>query len=152
MLPFLITMLALLILGLAVDARWLSGTAVILLGNWIAEVAMVQCSGEQFPWLFFMVADYLAALIILCIRPNRWQVVVAGIYAVQIVFHAAYGLSKQDAWARYDYWHGLTYTGWAQLAAIIGGGLYALHRRYRGADRGVSHSFDVLGRSGKGDL
>lgn len=144
MLPFLIVMLGLLIFGLAADLRWLSGTALVLLGNWIAEVAMVQISRDQFPWLFFMVADYMSALTIICMAKTRWQYAVAAIYAVQMVCHAAFGLSKQDAWANYEYWYVLTYTGWAQLAALIGGGVYALRRRHGGAGSGVPHSNDVL--------
>jgi hypothetical protein len=149
MLPFLCVMLAMLILGFAIDARWLAGTAAILLGNWLAEVAMVAYSGDQFPWLFFMVADYLSALAILVTMTTRWQVMVAAIYAVQMVCHAAFGLSAQGAWPRYQYWHALTYTGWAQLVVIAGGGIYALHRRYSRADRSASHSQPVLVRSSK---
>lgn len=144
MLPFLITMLALLILGLALDVKWLSGTALVLLGNWLAEIAMVRGSNEQFPWLFFIVADYMSALIILCMRPNRWQIMIAAVYAVQIICHAAFGFCGQTQAAKYYYWYALTYTGWAQLALVIGGGVYALHRRRDGASSGVSHTVNVL--------
>jgi len=139
-------MLALLILGLALDIKWLSGTAVVLLGNWLSEVAMVRGSGDQFPWLFFIVADYLSAIVLICVGRNRWQIGIAVIYAAQIVCHAAFGISDQGAWAKYEYWHALTYTGWAQLAVVIGGGVYALHRRRGGANGGVSHSINVLER------
>lgn len=144
MLPFFATLLALLIVSLVRSDGRMAGTAAILLVNWSLEVASIQITGEQFPWMIFLTVDYLSALAILGIANNRWQAAVIAIYAAQLICHAAYALSPQGAWAQHRYWWSLTYTGWAQLVILGGWIIYALAGGRLGALRGLSSR---LGRS-----
>ncbi len=150
---FLSAMLMLLIVGLVSDCKWLTGTVAILLANWSANLFMGWFSGDPFPWLFSTITDYLSAIAIFAMRRTRTQIFVVAIYAIQLIAHAHYGFftdqGKVPQWAYY--WQ-LSYTAWGQLAVLTGGYLYALHRRYYGAERSVSHTADMLGRAGKGDL
>ncbi|WP_454280602.1 hypothetical protein [Sphingomonas sp. Marseille-Q8236] len=76
--------------------------------------------------MLFLTVDYVSALGILGITYSRWQMAIIVIYAAQACCHAAYGASDGKAWAQYEYWWALTYTGWAQLAAMGGWIIYAL--------------------------
>lgn len=126
MLPFFAALLALLIVAMVRSEGRMAGTAAILLANWVIEVAVIQLTGEQFPWMLFLTVDYLSALGILAMSYTRWQLAVISIYALQVICHAGYGLSDQGAWASYHYWWALTYTGWGQLVAMGGWIAYAL--------------------------
>ena len=126
MLPFFATLLALLLVGMIRNDGRMAGTAAVLLANWLLEVAAITMTGEQFPWMLFLTVDYLCAISILGIAYTRWQLTIVGIYAVQACCHAAYGASDGGAWAQYQYWWALTYTGWAQLASMGGWIIYAL--------------------------
>ena len=153
MLLFLSAMLMLLIVGLVSDCKWLAGTVAILLANWCVNLFMGWLSGEPLPWLFSAITDYISAIAIFAMRRTRAQIFVVAIYAIQLVAHAHYGFfTDQGKVPQSAYYWQLSYTAWGQLAVLTGGYLYALHRRYYGAGRSVSHTADVLGRAGKGDL
>lgn len=138
MLPFLATMLALLIVALRRGKGRVVAIIAILLGNWLTQVGMVRATGEQFPWLFFIVTDYLSALLIYTAGGKRWGLAIISIYAIQIICHAAYGLSQSGYFEDYCYYWALTYTGWGQLL-VVGGWLgYDVVRRGVGVSGGAS--------------
>lgn len=137
MLPFLAAMLALLIVALWRGKGRAAATTGILLANWLLQVAMIRATGEQFPWLFFIVTDYVAALVVYGVGGRRWSMAVIAIYVVQILCHAAYGLSSRSALVEWRYYWALTYTGWGQLL-VVGGWLgHDVVRRWVGSLRGT---------------
>jgi len=122
MIPFLASMLALLIVALWRGKGRAVAVIAVLLGNWLTQVAMIRVTGEQFPWLFFIVTDYLSALLIYATGARRWGLAVIFLYSLQIVCHGAYGLTQGGYLTDYCYYWALTYTGWGQLL-VVGGWL-----------------------------
>lgn len=137
MLAFLATMLGLLIVSIWLDRWSVAGTLAVLLTNWCVQVAVIEVTGEQFPWLIFVVVDYLSAIAIIAFWSTRWQLGAAAIYALQIVCHAAFVLSSRSDPARLHYWWALTLTGWAQLAIAGGWLIHGMVGRGARADRGA---------------
>lgn len=135
MLPFLASMLGLLIVAIMRGRGRAAGVVVVLLVNWLLQVAVIQATGEQFPWLIFIVTDYLAALVLYAVGGRRWSMAVIAIYVVQILCHAGFGLSPKTALVEWRYYWALTYTGWGQLL-VVGGWLgHDVVRRWVGALR-----------------
>jgi hypothetical protein len=95
-------------------------TATVMLVNWLSCVCVVAVTHDFYPVLFFIVADYLAALALFTLRTTRWQSLVMAIYGVQLICHAAYALSDMGAGPTYYSYWALTYLAWAQVA-LIGG-------------------------------
>lgn len=138
MMPFLATMLGLLIAGLWRGKAREVGTVAILLVNWLSQVGAIRLTGEQFPWLLFIVTDYLSALAIFAVAARRWGSAIIAIYIVQILCHFAFGRSAQGRIEEYTYYWALTYTGWGQLL-VVGGWLgHGIVGRRAGARSRVS--------------
>lgn len=143
MLPYLATMLALLIVTLCRGKARASGVVTVLMVNWLLQVAMIKATDEQFPWMFFLVVDYISALSVYGISNRRWGWGVIVLYVAQIVCHAAYGIAEYRHGtnlqaAQYHYWWALTYTGWAQLAMVGGWMVHDIVGRRFCARRSVS--------------
>lgn len=139
MLLLLSAYIAAVTLGLFSKSGSRTATALILLGNWVANSALVYFGGDAFPWPLFAVTDYLTAVLIALVAMERWQMAVAAIYAAQLVTHAGYGLSAQGAVQQYQYWYALYYLAWAQVAIFFGWWGYERLRRWHGARRSMAH-------------
>ncbi len=148
MLPFLATMLALLIVALWRGKGRATATIGILLGNWLLQVAMIRATGEQFPWLFFIVTDYLAALVVYAVGGRRWSMAVIAVYVVQILCHAGFGMSSQSALVEWRYYWALTYTGWGQLLVVGGWLVHDVGGRWTSSLRGTSSAVADSGTVG----
>lgn len=103
----------------------LIATSVVLLGNWIVNSAICKVTGIDYPFVAFMLVDYLSGLTVGLIvslwlyrAPNRWQLLVTSVYAMQVVWHVCYMWSTQGEWIRYASWHFLSKTAWFQLLAV----------------------------------
>lgn len=113
-----------------------AGTAAILLIDWAACSTIVWLCADSYPWLSFLVFDYVAGLAIFAIRTSRWQSVVMLIYACEMVWHAAYGLSDRGVVATwYSYW-ALLYMAWAQVALVGGWTVHDAVLRWSSVNRG----------------
>lgn len=105
--------------GIRRDAAQL-WTPLIMVANQAACTAVVLVTGDYYPVLFLVVADYASAIAMLLVRRSHWQSAIIGIYACQIICHAAYALSDMGVAATYYGFWALTYMGWVQLA-LVGG-------------------------------
>lgn len=103
-------------------------TAAVLLLNWCINTGFVELSGSVSPWLMFAVVDYLSALAIYMVQASRWQGAIVATYVVQIVVHAAFGLSDRGPHPFYTYWWSLYYIAWAQLGIFYS---WAAYDRWR---------------------
>lgn len=128
MLPLLSALMAAVTAGVLMRDGCRTATALALLINWGMNTAFVMATGDPYPWLWFIVTDYLTALAIFACYASRWQLTIIGIYAVQLISHVAFGLSAQGAWAHYYGWWGLYYLAWAQLIAFGGWTFHGLAR------------------------
>jgi hypothetical protein len=122
--PFFVSLLALCAFTAVIRDPRLSGTAAILLANWLLCAVVVRETGEAYPWSWFFAVDYLAAFVILVVfgLPSVWQAGVGAIYAAQLVCHAARGLYLNDPAALYYGWHFLAWSSWAQIAIVAAWG------------------------------
>jgi hypothetical protein len=130
------------VLGFALALRnWrMAWTAALLLGNWGVNTWIAHVSGTQFNWAAMGLVDYLTAALILGARLTRWQIMVACLFAFQLVAHAAYAWSGSSPWSDYYYWHALSKLAWLQAFAVAGWGGHDIARimwRRLGADRRV---------------
>lgn len=108
------------------------GTVAVLLVNWGINTAVVQWTGQTYPWSWFLCVDYLSGLVILIVagRPTLWQAIVTVLFALECVAHGAFGLTKETPWTEYYYWYSLYYIAWAQFWIVTGWGLCDLARRW----------------------
>lgn len=115
------------------------GTATVLLVNWGINTAVVQWTGQIYPWPWFLCVDYLSGLVLLIVagRPTLWQAIVTASFALECIAHGAFGLTKETPWTEYYYWYSLYYIAWSQFWVVTGWGLCDLagrvHRHARGA-------------------
>lgn len=147
--------LSALTIGVAVlRDRCLTGVALVLLTNWIANTAAVRISGDPNFWGFFLFADYLSGVLaaagigLLCQRFTVGGVVIGLSYALECVVHAAYGLSDHGTWAQRQYYWTTFYIAVGQMMFVGGWGIYELARRYDRARRGLSPDRPVRARRG----
>lgn len=130
------------VLGVAFVLRnWrMAWTAGLLLGNWGINTWIAHVSGTQFNWAAMGLVDYLTAALILSARLTRWQIMVACLFAFQLVAHAAYAWAGSNPWSDYYYWHALSKLAWLQAFAVAGWGGHDIVRIVwgrLGADRRV---------------
>lgn len=129
--PFFASLVALVGLSAIVRDLRIAGTAAILLVNWALCTAVVQQTGDAYPWTWFFAVDYLSAFVVLSFfgKPNIWQGMVGTIYAAQLICHAARGLYLNSAAGLYYGYYFLKWSSWAQLAVVAVCGIYELARR-----------------------
>lgn len=132
---------------------------VALLCNWAVLTCLATASGSQTNWLAMASVDYVSALLILMVQPNRWTATIALLYAVELIAHVAFGISSQGPWPQYRYWYVLFYASWAQAWLLftwagIDGGKVVRDRfdlgRGMGDPDAMRHRLGVR-RSGKRD-
>lgn len=124
---------ALLVLGLVVVTlvamysrnKGVIATSVILSANWLLNTTVCTVTGIDYPYGVFMFTDWLAGVAVVAGVPlyyHKWprlaQIIIAAIYAVQIVWHICYMWSSQGQWIKYVSWWFLYYTAWAQLITV----------------------------------
>lgn len=117
---YALILVALAVIGVLCRDRAKVLTPLVLLINQGACTGVVLLTGDYYPVLFFMVADYASAIGLFILRRSHWQSSIMGVYACQLVCHAAYMLSDMGAGPTYYSFWALTYMGWVQLA-LIGG-------------------------------
>jgi len=126
----------------------LVGTAAILGLNWCICTAAVYATGEEYPVVVFVIADYLAAFTILVVFPldgrrtNLWEGVVGFLYGVEMVIHAARSISGSQS-AIYHGWNALEWLSWGQVLVAVGWGAYVVACR-RGFPLGRLSNLDPL--------
>ncbi len=113
-----------------------AGTPLILLLNWMVCTGVSHMCGDSYPWLSFIMFDYLAALGVVILRTTHWQTTVIVLYATELLCHAAYGLSDRGAAPTYYGYYCLLYLAWAQVAVCGGWTLYDLIGSRGGAYNG----------------
>jgi hypothetical protein len=122
--------LSIIVLGSILIREWrLTWTAALLLANWGLNTWVAQVSHTQFNWAAMALVDYVAAALILCIPLTRWQIIVACLYAYELIAHAARAWVGASPWSDYYYWYALHYGAWAQLWVV------AIWLGYDGAGR-----------------
>ncbi len=97
-----------------------SVTAFFLLGNWALSTLVVEITGNYYPVWCLAPIDYITAIGLFICRRSHWQSVVMGVYAAQLVCHAAYVYSGMGVGPTYYSFWLLTYLARLQ-AAIVGG-------------------------------
>jgi len=112
-------------------------TAIVLLLNWACEVIYYHLTHDSTPWLWWMAADTLAAIVILTRPAGRVQAYIGATYLIEVAFHSAYGIHLGQGYSRtaqMHYWQILQVIAYVQVALLggwIGGGLaQRFHRRY----------------------
>jgi hypothetical protein len=113
-------------------------TAGLLLANWGINTWIAHVSGTQFNWAAMGLVDYFTAALILCVPLTRWQIMVACLYAYELVAHAAYAWVGPSPRSDYYYWYALSYGAWAQAWVVAGWGGHDIARSVWnriGADR-----------------
>jgi hypothetical protein len=122
------------ILACAIPLRgWrISMTAALLLGNWSVNTWIAHVSGTQYNWAAMASIDFTTATLLLSTDIKRWQIIIVGIYAYELVAHAARAWVGVSAWSDYYYWYSLHYGAWAQLWVVITWGGYDLGKRLWG--------------------
>lgn len=127
----------------------MTGTALILLLNWIINTAVCQWTGEPYPWPWFLSVDYLSGLVLLIVagKPSLWQAIVTALFALECIAHGAFGLTRQTAWTEYYYWYALHYVAWSQFWIVTGWGICDLAGRRRQHVRGASSSVPGMERN-----
>lgn len=115
--------------------------ASVLLANWVAQYVYNDWAGTFTPWVWFTVIDAVSAMVILWRPAGRWQAVLGGSYAAQIVCHFIYA---NDGFAQHDYWQILTSIAWAQLMILgvwgHGGAISRFRLRWRADHPHQSHN------------
>lgn len=136
------------IFGAVLRNARMSGTALILLGNWAINTAVCQWTGQNYPWPWFLSVDYLSGLVVLFVagKPTLWQAIVTALFALECVAHGAFGLTRITPWTEYYYWYSLHYIAWTQFWAVTGWGLCDLAGRRLGRARGAPSSRLGMGR------
>lgn len=125
----------------------------VLLVNWAVNTAGVHALGADFPWGFFLSADYvsgvfaIAGLRMLCGKFTIGGVAIGLSYALECIVHASFGYSDQGAWAQYRYWWTLYYIALGQALFILGWGIYELARNRAGTWRRLSPDKSVTSRA-----
>lgn len=89
--------------------------ASVLIANWVAQYVYNDLAGTFTPWVWFAFIDLLSGLVILWKPAGRWQAILGGTYAVQIVCHFVYA---NGGFGQHDYWQILTAIAWAQLMIL----------------------------------
>ncbi len=136
------------LLGGVSGNRSQAGTSLIMLVNWAMCTAVVLLTHDDYPILFFIVADYLSAITLFGIRTSHWQSAIMAVYGCQLLCHAAYALSNMgSAPTYYSYW-AVTYMAWIQVALIAGwigteyvGRWIGVHRRSLGLETRTDADF-----------
>lgn len=137
LLPICLIAAAVFALGLR---NWrMLGAAVILLANWAINTAVVEWTGETYPWSWFLSVDYLSGVVVLIVagRPSIWQYIVTASFALECIAHGAFGLTRETPWTDYYYWWTLHDVAWSQFWFLIGWGFYELAARGFGHVRGA---------------
>jgi hypothetical protein len=133
---FLSALLALCTVSVLMRCLARAGTSAILLLNWVVCSAVAWITHDPYPWLFYIVADYLAALAIYTIRRSHWQSAIMGVYSVQLICHAAYGLSDKSAGPTYYSYWALSCLAWVQVALCGGWVIHGIVGRRLSASGG----------------
>ena len=89
--------------------------ASVIIANWVAQYVYNDWAGIFTPWVWFTLIDLLSGLVILWKPAGRWQAILGGTYAAQIVCHFVYA---NGGFAQHDYWQILTSIAWAQLLIL----------------------------------
>jgi len=100
-------------------------TSVVLSVSWLLNTVVCNATGINYPYGVFMFTDWLAGVLVVAVVPLYYhkfpklgQIIVAAIYAVQVVWHVCYMWSSQGKWIEYVSWWFLYYTAWAQLLTV----------------------------------
>lgn len=149
--PLWAALAGLLLFAVVMRNKCMAWAALCLLANWIANTLLANLSGSQFNWLAMGVVDYITAIAIICSPITRWQIIVTGLYALELIAHASFAFTDEGLNAQIKYWWALHYLAWAQALTVAGWGLYDLAESawHRGRDNRVLRPFRaVLARMG----
>jgi hypothetical protein len=113
-------------------------TGSVLICNWLVLLAVVTATGKHDPVAWFLVVDFLSALLVLWHPASRPQAAIGLIYMVQIGVH----------FARYpgggagttEYLQLLALGGWLQIAFLILGAVDGTARKVTAGDDRRGHA------------
>jgi hypothetical protein len=136
----------LVVLCVLLDNQAAVKASALLLANWAVNTWIAEATGSQFNWAAMSFVDFAtAAVLIAGARPTRAQILVACIYAYELVAHASRALGPMSD---YTYWYALHYGAWAQAWVIAGWGGYDGCKRvwcWLGAGRSRSNPPHLVG-------
>lgn len=154
MADFFLALCAVTLVAITSRNKALIATSVLLLANWVVNSAICAATGEDYPYLAFMLTDYLTGLTTVLFvsmwlqsRPTRWQVIVTIVFSAQVLWHIRFMWSDQGQLMRYLSWHFLSKTAWAQLMFVGAWCVVTLYNNilrsdgFISSDQGVCDSF-----------
>jgi len=130
--------------------------ALAILVNWILCTGLVYLSHNYTPWIGWLIIDTVTAWVVMWHPAGKAQSLIGALYIVQIGFHCAFGIDGFTGTSGVDFQSAasgfyldiLSWIGRGQLAVLIAGGGYGLHRRFRGGARFRGHSGNAVAARG----
>lgn len=107
-------------------------TAIALAANYVAVLVAQAVTYSYAPWVIFIIADTLAALVVLQHPASRVQAAIGGIYVLQIITHVAFGAGGPYHDTRL-YLDLLAFGGGCQLLILATGAFHDRGRKVAGA-------------------
>jgi hypothetical protein len=105
-----------------------SVVAIILLFNWALNSLFCWLTGVNHPILWFLVTDYLCAILVLLSGRTVWQRLIIASYGIECIIHAAYGWVGPSIYADYYHYYSLLTVAWGQILIV---GLWGVYDRCR---------------------